>query len=783
MSTRLTTLGLCLACLVPSAPLLAQAGLLVPTSSGRPDPAVLSLREMEIQAGLARGYARVSVRQVFENHTGQIQEGTYRFRLPLSAAVGDFAVWDGLMRIPGVIVEKRRARAIYRELTTQRIDPGLLQQGEEDDAEPGAPAAPGARPSGGSLFSVRVAPIPALGTKRLELQFQQEVSYVDGQAEFRLALQPPDGQPPIAGRLKVSVRLDDGQYTPTAGSLPLTSKDGIWLFDQQNVSLNRDLVLRFTPQSPPALRVSAFRNPAGTLPDGLRLLPWERPGEIPPEKDGFFLLEAYPPAGARAADGPKAEAQRPPVALGLVFDTSLSHRWTGLESAYAGLVRVLQSLSPKDRFALVAFDRKPALLQPLQAATPQAVEGALQALRGQALEPGSDVPAALAEARKAVGDNGRLVLFTDAPAGLTSKALQAARGSAPLFTAISGEEAPESVRGASAAVLPPGATELETDLFFKRLLGPPEKAPATAPRAAGLPFRASGDAGLRDVYPVLTQPLAAGSLSGWVGRYARPQPAVSFELPGALFPGGLARASADLPETALEARDLPRRWARARVDHLLALIEAEGEKREWIDEIIALSKRYNFVTPYTAFLAAPRSLLRPRRIQPGDPVLRVECDPGITSVTALFPFGLRLPLERRPGSNLWEGRFLVPEGLKDGRYEARIVLRDASGARLSEVKHFVLDGTAPVIRAELAGAAQAGAPLRVLARTDADVVVLNARLGDGAPVPLRWDGSARASVGTLLVPAGSSGPQELFLEAVDGAKNHGFARLAVEVLP
>jgi Ca-activated chloride channel family protein len=271
-------------------------------------------------------------------------------------------------------------------------------------------------------------------------------------------------------------------------------------------------------------------------------------------------------------------------------------------------------------------------------------------------------------------------------------------------------------------------------------------------------------------------------MSGWIGRYAKPQSRLTWELPLEGLSAGERKIEAGLPEKALEARDLPRRWARARVDHLLALIEAEGEKREWVDEIIALSKRYNFVTPYTAFLAAPRSLLRPRRIQPGDPVLRVECDPGITSVTALFPFGLRLPLERRPGSNLWEGRFLVPEGLKDGRYEARILLRDASGARLFETKHFVLDGTAPVIRAEAARTAQAGAPLRVTARTDADVVVLHARIGDGAPVPLRWDGGARASVGTLLVPASLSGPQELFLEAVDGAKNHGFARLKVEVL-
>ena len=65
----------------------AQAGLLVPTSTGRPDASVLALREMTIDVGIARGYARVNVRQVFENKTGTVQEGTYRFRLPRSASM------------------------------------------------------------------------------------------------------------------------------------------------------------------------------------------------------------------------------------------------------------------------------------------------------------------------------------------------------------------------------------------------------------------------------------------------------------------------------------------------------------------------------------------------------------------------------------------------------------------------------------------------------------------------------------------------------------------------
>ena len=72
----------CLLSLVAAGDARAQAGLLVPTSTGRPDPAVLSLREMAVDVGIARGYARVNVRQVFENHTGTVQEGTTgsRFR-------------------------------------------------------------------------------------------------------------------------------------------------------------------------------------------------------------------------------------------------------------------------------------------------------------------------------------------------------------------------------------------------------------------------------------------------------------------------------------------------------------------------------------------------------------------------------------------------------------------------------------------------------------------------------------------------------------------------------
>jgi hypothetical protein len=152
-------------------------------------------------------------------------------------------------------------------------------------------------------------------------------------------------------------------------------------------------------------------------------------------------------------------------------------------------------------------------------------------------------------------------------------------------------------------------------------------------------------------------------------------------------------------------------------------------------------------------------------------------------VVALFPFGLRLPLVRRPKTNLWEGRFLVPEGLPDGRYALRILLRDVGGATVSEPKSFVLDGRAPSITPELPATVRPGDTVQVAARTDDDVILLSARLGEGAPVPLRWDAGSRRSVGTLVVPPSVTGALPVFFEAVDAAKNRGFARARLEVRP
>ena len=81
------SLVLSLVVLLVPALVFADAGVLIPRDKQQPNPAILSLEEMEITVRIDNGDARVFVRQVFANHTAAIEEGNYVFALPSHATI------------------------------------------------------------------------------------------------------------------------------------------------------------------------------------------------------------------------------------------------------------------------------------------------------------------------------------------------------------------------------------------------------------------------------------------------------------------------------------------------------------------------------------------------------------------------------------------------------------------------------------------------------------------------------------------------------------------------
>ena len=175
--------------------LFADVGSLIPASKQAPDPAILSMEEMAIDIHIDGSNARILMRQIFASHVPSVSEGNYVFALPGGALVSDFAVWDGAVRIPGVILERKRAEQLYENIRLQAIDPGLLQMGETDSD--------GGRRT--SVFSAKVVPIPPFGTKRVEIEYHQRLPLENLVSYLAIPLKPEAYRQQTVGRLWITL--------------------------------------------------------------------------------------------------------------------------------------------------------------------------------------------------------------------------------------------------------------------------------------------------------------------------------------------------------------------------------------------------------------------------------------------------------------------------------------------------------------------------------------------------------------------------------------------------
>jgi len=755
----------------------ADTGVLIPGDRQQPDPAVFSLNEMALEILIDNGIARVRVRQIFGNHSATIQEGVYQFALPDKATVSDFAVWDDVTRIPGVILERRRAGEIYEQAKAQAIDPGLLQMGERDAAE--------ARRS--QQFTARIVPIQPYGTKRIEMEYQHPVAVERYQSEFVVPLKPDVYGVQTAGHLTITLELRSAHAIQTfdaiAKTYPLriTERSANLVkaeFFGNSVELKEDLAVRYALDPTEA--------------DTLRVITERESGSEP----GFFQAQTLLRIPSAPPGGVSQHSAQPAKTLILLFDNSLSMQWGKLERSFAACETALRSLRPSDSFNLLLFNSEINAFAPQpRPATPQNIEQALAFIRNSRIRGGTDLQRALAAglAQTTIGEP-YLMLISDG--GATEGIVQNAK-LAEWYAAECRKRSPAqrphtlvlgigddanlpllrmlaSNNGYFDWVRSTEPIEFKLNAFLDKIGQDPLK---------NLLLAVAPASNVDLVYP-LEASRFAGSMATWAGEYKRPLPEAAFTVTG-IRDGRALRISrtVPLPAAGAEHPELPRTWAKARVDALLEKIERDGEDRATIDEIVRLSKKYKFVTPYTSFLAVPRALLRPRVIRPGDPVLRLKADESIVSVIALFPFGLTKPLRYLKEEDTWQTRFLAPVDMSDGEYQVRLILRDRDGHVYRESKSFVIASTTPVLRAHLEKPrVHPGETLRIRALVSGNARTITARLYGAMPAALRWNNSAKANTGEIVVPAYlPPGKYTVHVTAEDIAHNVGTEEVSLEI--
>ncbi len=771
-----------------------DAGVLLPGDQKQPNPAWLSLDEMSIDIHIDNGHARVLVRQIFANHRGAVLEGNYIFALPGRAIVSDFAVWDDVTRIPGVILERRRAEEIYQQAKMQAIDPGLLQQGERDLDEA----------SRGAVFSARIVPIHQYGTKRLEIEYQEDLPVEQFESLLAVPLRPDAYRAQTAGRLSIKLEIDsahalrDFQVVSKVYPMQIRERTAHRVkadYEGRSVALTGDFAVKYAldPAGGDRLEILTHRDPAPPPPDaadveaGVPALP-----QSATQEPGFFEASMLIGNGARPN-----EPAAPVKTVIALFDNSLSMQWEKLERNFQALERLLHALKPVDKFNLVLFNTDATLFSPAPvAAAPDQVEKALAMVRASRLRGGTDLQKALDAALAQSGPETYLVLLSDGEAtrGIihngklaawyAAKWSQKAANQRPrTYVYAVGDDANMPLlrmlarnNGVTEWVRSTEPADFKLNAFLAKIGRQPVE---------GLQFAAAPTPSVDLVYS-LEDSTFPGSVKNWVGEYKRAAPKVSFTARGTRDGKAMeARAVADLPAQNAEHPDLPRLWAKARVDALLEKIEREGEDQATIDEIIRLARKYKFVTPYTSFLAAPRALLRPRLIRPGDPVLRVKTDASIVSVTALFPFGPVKPLRYLTDEDTWQTRFLAPADLEDGTYRVRLVLRDRQGHVYRESKTFVIASKPPTVRVKLDKTLfHRGEAMRLRVNASETTRTVVARMYGAQPVYLRWNPEMASNAGQMLIPSYlAPGKYTLTVTAEDFAHNIGSQEVRIEVAP
>ena len=756
----------------------AQSGVLIPSTDSKPDSKTLSLNVMNVDVLIDNQPARVKVLQIFDNHTSQVLEGKYLFALPPTASIFDFAVWDADTRIPGVMMEKRRANKVYSEIKQQQVDPGLLQQDDEHE--------------GRSAFSAKVVPIPAYGTKRVEMEYTEVLPVESLVSHFTFPLKPSFGDPQPIDEFNLHLHvINENPITPIAQpnsqfALAVTNSEPNEFeadIHARGVELKNDFSFDYRIEVPEsALSFTSYRAPERISSYDLR-----DPSLAARNPDGYFE--------ARAIFNQHANSQtQQPRNVVLLLDTSLSMYGEKLKRAVESVDYFLHSLSAQDHFNLIIFNDEAYAFAPAPLpATADNVEQALAFIKNSMLGGATDLRKALLKAVELsaqfpAGEHS-LVLISDANPTVGTRDLKKivhsldAKFPVRVFAFGLGSDANgtllEQLAQAGHGYF---ARARETEDIATALKIFLDHVGSTS--IEHLSFTSTDTSNFYQVYSSADYGFDGSSLA-YVGRYRTPSPrtTVTMQADYGAQPIKLSR-DVELPELSDTHAHLPRVWARARVDALLREMDLNGEREDYISEIIRLSEKYRFVTPYTAFIAAPRALLRPRLIQPGDPVLRVKTHESINSVFAVFPFGETLPLTYLQSEGVWEVRFLAPSWLPDGTYRCRLLMTDRDGNAYQETKSFVIDSHAPRLKVALdKTSVRAGDDLVVKVSADSDTVRLFARVYGSQSSQLTWSPQEQTNVGKLRIASGlATGRYTITVSAEDAAHNQSTIEVPIDVV-
>lgn len=581
-------------------PALAD-GIVIPDPPPLPEPIPLeetwlTIRYHRVNVRIDNQVAVTHVEQEFLNHHDWEVEGTYIFPIPLGASISKFVMWVDGIPIDGNILPANEARMIYEDIVRRRKDPALLEYIGQDAVQ------------------ARIYPIPAGGSRKIELEYTEVLTAENGLVKYRYPLNTEKFSARALEDCSVRIELSSDQelrsvYSPSHQDRIYIERDGdhqaVIGYEERNVLPDQDfdLIYSFSKEDI-GISMLTFPDSSYSESDG---------------REGYFLLMAAPSVEVE---------QVIPRDIILVLDTSGSMDGEKIIQAKTASKYILDHLNEEDRFNVVAFStgvKQFALdLQPRSKAN----DAIAWIDRMEALG-GTNINMALLEALSQRNDLGEfaigrplVVLFlTDGLptegiteidqiiANVSSKATKEVRLFAfgvgddvntVLLDSLAGEN-----RGISSYVRPNERIDEEVSGLFAKI---------KTPVLTDLTLDFDGIQ-VEEMYPPSLPDLFSGTQMVLAGRYrltGYSSGSIDVTLTGYVnnqrktykYDANLSREDGKTNNSFI-----PRLWAARKIGYLLSQIRLQGENSEWVDAIIKLSLQYGIITPYTSFLIIEHDIL------------------------------------------------------------------------------------------------------------------------------------------------------------------------------
>lgn len=554
------------------------------------------IESVNVDVSIREQVATTTVGIVLRNPSGSAQESQLLMPVPRGAAVRQFRL-DGLPD-EGIakVLTREEARRIYEDIVRRTRDPGLVEF------------------VGLDLIKSSVFPVPANGTQRMELVYEQVLPADGTRVDYVLPRSESLERSGVKWSMSATItssRVIGAVYSPSHDLATERQADGSV----------RVTVPASSASDPGAFRLSYVLADTDGLAASLIAYPDPRVGSS--GNGGYFMLLL----------GVPAEGERPTIKreVTMVLDRSGSMRGTKLEQAKNAALQIVGALDDGEFFNIVDYSDTIATFADAPVAkTPESLKSAEAYISGLAAVGGTNINDALVQAlgtEPAAGTLPMVLFLTD---GLPTVGVRSERDireaarkanrfdrrifsfgvgldvNSPLLSALA-----SGSRGIPTFVMPDEDIEVKVGQVFKRLQGPVLAMPELTflDGANGSP--PAGERPVRELLPGALGDVFEGEQVVVLGQYLDRSKPLQMHLEGAR-PGdekAAFNATFDLAKASVQNSFVPRIWAMRKIGTLIDEIRQSGAdggepNKELVDEVIRLSTEYGILTEYTAFLAA-----------------------------------------------------------------------------------------------------------------------------------------------------------------------------------